>query len=577
MTTSLLRTRHWLHNFVAGACLLALALPALAQARPDPALPPPALDVRLTPHARDGEVVRMDVELRIEHPDVAAGAALLRMPTLLVSTPTAAYAASQISASDAKGPLILRSEEEPETPTGNYRRYLTDRATTGDVVVRYATPPRAVDASTRNGPLFDLRRQPHGIMGAGVYFLALPDTTTPYRIGLRWDLSGMPAGSIGVWSLGEGEQHTVAPVEVLRFSYYAAGPLQRRSGQGHGKFAMYWLGKPPFEMSRLAEQTESVYRYMTHFFGADDAPYRVFARGNPYPAGGGTGLASSFMFGYGPGGETIAQGPQMLLAHEMAHNWPKLDDEEHALTAWYTEGTAEFYSIVLSQRAGVFGLDAFVDQLNDRASGYYANPHRALSNAEAGKLFWKDARAQRVPYGRGFMYLVGVDSQVRARSGGKRSLDDLVLEVLRRQRAGDKVGVADWRALVVGELGAAAGVAFDRMVAGDTLAPEPTAFGCLRAIAVRERPFDLGFDEMRLGQVNDLREGSAAAAAGLHDGDAIVSSTPLPTLKGDPRRHMQMQVRRDGKLLTFDYLPRGAEIDAWHWQRDPDSQAGCTP
>jgi hypothetical protein len=311
---------------------------------------PPALDVVLTPHAAGGSVNRLDVRLRIASPGVAAGKTLLRMPLTIVSIPTARYDAAAIQASDERGPLTLVAVDEPPTPTGVYRHFDIERATAGDVVLRYGTSPRAVSSATRSGPLFDLRTQAAGIMGAGVYFFALPDTHYPYRITLKWDLSGMPVGSRGIWSLGEGEQSTVAPADTLAFSYYAAGPVKSEPANSRGNFALYWIVEPSFKVVELADCIRKLYGYMSRFFTDEGAPYRVFIRADPYPGGSGTALAKSFVFGYGPDVETNGRDRQMLLAHEMVHNWPRLNGEVHSETAWYTEGTAEYYSAARAAR-----------------------------------------------------------------------------------------------------------------------------------------------------------------------------------------------------------------------------------
>src|SRR4051812_44413584 len=109
---------------------------------------PPALHLTLHPVAERGTVARVDVRLELQSPRVAAGAALLRMPVTIVGIPTAAYQAGDIVARDAKGVLALRTEEEPARPEGVYRRYLVDRATVGDVLVRYAAKPRVVGPTT---------------------------------------------------------------------------------------------------------------------------------------------------------------------------------------------------------------------------------------------------------------------------------------------------------------------------------------------------------------------------------------------------------------------------------------------
>ncbi|WP_115720126.1 M61 family metallopeptidase [Gallaecimonas mangrovi] len=543
------------------ALLLGLSfwLPAVAAA-------PSKLDLQLTPITEHGAVVKMHVKLTLAHPDVKAGAPLLNMPTELVSTPTAAYNAKQLHAVDAKGTLPLTAKDLPADDSGRYRNYLARRASVGDVTVTYSAAPRKVDASTRNGPLFDLRQQQGGIMGAGVYFLALPVGSQPYQLKVHWDLSQMPKGARGVWSRGEGTQQKIAPAEYLRFSFYAAGTLKSVPKDGSGDFVVYWLNKPPFDMPKLAEQSSRFYHYMAHFFG-DKRSYRVFARANPYPAGGGTALAGSFMFGYGPNGQTIASGSQLLLAHEMTHTWPTFnkEGEPHAETAWYTEGTAEFYSLLGALRSGALTQAQYLAQINDRAQAYYGNPFVHLTNAQAGKLFWRDARAQTVPYGRGFMYLMRLNEQLKAKTAGKVSVDSLVLDIWHRQQRGETVGIADWKAMLKQYLGEAAINDFNNMVAGKLIAPTTTAFDCLKAVEGSERPFDLGYDVMRLAQINQLRPDSNAAKAGLKDGDEVLSYTPLAKLKADPKQLMHIVVKRSGKTLHFTYLPRSPEVKAWQW------------
>jgi predicted metalloprotease with PDZ domain len=51
-----------------------------------------------------------------------------------------------------------------------------------------------------------------------------------------------------------------------------------------------------------------------------------------------------------------------FLAHEMAHNWPRLDlPLEHSS---YTEGIAEYYSLVLPYRFGIYTREMFVERMN---------------------------------------------------------------------------------------------------------------------------------------------------------------------------------------------------------------------
>ncbi len=131
--------------------------------------------------------------------------------------------------------------------------------------------------------------------------------------------------------------------------------------------------------------------------------------------------------------------------------------------------------------------------------------------------------------------MAGLDAQLKAASNGARSVDDLVLDVLKAQRGGAEVGVPEWRAMVVKALGAPAGQAFDDMVAGKLIVPPSATYGsCFQMVPASLRPFDMGFDGMRPGVVGGLRAGSAAELAGLREGDVVVKATPASQLRGKP-------------------------------------------
>ena len=166
------------------------------------------------------------------------------------------------------------------------------------------------------------------------------------------------------------------------------------------------------------------------------------------------------------------------------------------------------------------------------------------------------------------MYLAKVNAELKAKSGGQRSLDTLVLEILKRQRTGGKVGLAEWRSMIVKELGPAANQEYEDMEAGKLIVPPEDSFGpCFKAVSEPEQPFDLGFDEMRLGVVKNLREDSAADKAGVREGDTIVSITPLDLVRNDPKKLMELKLNRGERELSVGYSPRSATVPAWHWER----------
>ncbi|SEP44593.1 hypothetical protein [Amycolatopsis saalfeldensis] len=519
---------------------------------------PPRLQLTLSPQP-DG----MRVDYVVESPDVPAAGTLFRLPRIIVGIPGSAVSTAEIEATDADGRLELVETDEPATSSGTYRRWSATRDTAGDLHVRYFAPVRVVERATRNGPLFDLRAEAGGLNGAGVTFLALPDTTVEYDVTLTWDVGG---GS-GVSGLGEGMVRTTATAERLAFCFYMAGPVRRHPDTIDSTFVTYWSSDPSFDTMDVAARCERIYRTMSKFFREPTPGHRVFIRKHPYPGNGGTALPRSFMFGYSELESPDVDDLATLIAHETAHNWPRLDGE-HGRTAWYTEGTAEYYSIILAYRAGLVDESAFLRLVNDRARGYYTNPLQRLSNDQVAERFWRDQRAQRVPYGRGLFYFVDLNAKIRARTEERRSLDDLVLEVLDRQRSGEEVGVPEWIDLVRGELGDAGQADFEAMSAGRPIVPRSDAFG---SGFIREtemgKAIELGFaiSSLETGVVTDLIPGSGAERAGVREGDRILVAPGGAEVARGRISEVSLTLERGSRSVHLTYAPEGEEVELHRW------------
>ncbi|CEJ42852.1 hypothetical protein ACSAM1_01570 [Xanthomonas citri pv. bilvae] len=69
--------------------------------------------------------------------------------------------------------------------------------------------------------------------------------------------------------------------------------------------------------------------------------------------------------------------------------------------------------------------------------------------------------------------------------------------------------------------------------------------------------------------VRGLVAESAAAQAGVRNGDEIVRPVPQDGIQGNQTQHLKLRLRRDGKEFDVDYLPRGEQVDAWQWERVP--------
>jgi predicted metalloprotease with PDZ domain len=194
------------------------------------------------------------------------------------------------------------------------------------------------------------------------------------------------------------------------------------------------------------------------------------------------------------------------------------------------------------------------------------NVRSARGAAAAFELFWQDQRAQRVPYGRGLFYLADLDAKIRA--AGDRSLDDLVLAVLERQRAGAKVGVDAWLDLVAAELGEAARVDFAAMESGEWVVPADGAFGSGYAREeILDHVIELGFDlaGLETRRVAGLVAGSAAERAGVREGDRILDAPAGSRVVHGGLNTVSLTLQRDGRTFEVAYEPRGAEVCSHRW------------
>lgn len=151
-------------------------------------------------------------------------------------------------------------------------------------------------------------------------------------------------------------------------------------------------------------------------------------------------------------------------------------------------------------------------------------------------------------------------------------MDDLVIEMVERERNGLATDEATWLALLTKELGAAGEQTHAAMLRGDLMLPEPDGFGpCFTRTTGKVRRFDLGFEPKSLvgdvKTIRDLKPDSEAAKAGLRNGDVVTYAQALDGVQGDPQAKLTLQVTRGGKTFPISYLPRGEEVEVYQWAR----------
>ncbi len=555
------------------ALLLGLWGAAGAAAEPGP----PLFAVTLAPAApdADGAVRAIDVTLEIDGIAAAAGAPMLRLPIVANTVETAADRIEGLRFRDAQGAFEAPTRDVAQDDANRDRLWLAPRAISGPLRVAYrvpidpARPPLAA-------PQYELRTEDGTVSGAATAFLLLPRDTVARRVRVRWDLAAMGSGAVGISSFGVGDVETREsyPPERLNGAYYMAGrPGLFRSPDG-GFFGA-WQGKLPFSGHSLMQWAARLQAYYGDFFEERPERFGVFGRTNRLNPGSGIGLTDSFAFTFNA--ESTEADLRGLLAHEMLHAWVRslgetMDAPGGLAASWFGEGLAVHYQRLLPYRAGLISADAFLDDLNTTAGRYYTNALIGTPNAEIPGGFWRDTRIRVLPYDRGSLYFAKVDAQIRAASGGARSLDDIVRAMLAARRAGEPMDQALWERLLHAELGDEGLAGFRAMLAGEVVMLPRGAFGpCFRRIERPLRRFELGFDSETLlanpRRVRGLIAGSSAAQAGLREGDEILNRFPQDAMQGDQAAVLTLEIRRDGETRTIAYLPRGETVLVPQWER----------
>ncbi len=281
-----------------------------------------------------------------------------------------------------------------------------------------------------------------------------------------------------------------------------------------------------------------------------------------------------------------------LASHEYFHSWnvkrikPRafapydLDRENHTRLLWVFEGFTSYYDDLMLVRAGVIGVDDYLKALSGTISQVLRGPGRleqsvAESSFDAWiKYYRQDENSPNAIvsyYAKGALVALCLDLTIRARTGGRRSLDDLMRLMWRRygrdfERDGQGVGEDELPAL----LEEATGTDLSREIGAWTegtgelpLAPLLQAMGVTLTL---KRP---GGDTPWIGARLQTRGGELTIAtayrdgpaqrAGLSAGDVIIAADGLRV--DEPGLKALLARRRAGQALRVHAFRRDELIE----------------
>lgn len=417
--------------------------------------------------------------------------------------------------------------------------------------------------------------------GMGNAFLLIPHevngaSEAEFQVLLRWRV---PEGWQAACSWGVG-RHLGDRVRAtdLRNSVYLAGELKSHRIQRDGlQIEVVAAAGVDLDLEPFAEMVTKIVTGQVRFMNERDFPpfvVTVVPVGEELPDGNtrlsGTGLYHSFCL-FVPPNVKVDDGMEHLLAHELLHYWNgravrAAEPERHVF--WFVEGLTDYYSLRILHESGYWKPRLLARWLNRHLRDYQLNPARSATNEEIAARFWTDRDTYgEVAYQRGL--LLGLRWHYLARSRGvPDGLDRLFKTLVERgRREGLRLDNATIRRVGIETLGAWFGEEFDRHVVA-ALPVEVPPGALAPALNGRMRTayeYQLGFDRDRSLQsrrVTGLIDGSAAAAAGLREGDELAGWN----IYTDTDTQITLKVLRGEKIETIRYFARGRQFEVLQFQ-----------
>lgn len=322
------------------------------------------------------------------------------------------------------------------------------------------------------------------------------------------------------------------PLEIGRHDVHDFTVL----GKPH-RFAIY--GQAQLKPEELLRATRRIIEVEAALFGG--LPYRHYTFLLDCYAQGGGGLEHKNScalitprFGFHPRGKWLQF--LGLVAHEFFHCWNvkrirpdrlgpfDYSREVHTRLLWVMEGFTSYYDQLILRRAGLMSRAEYLGRLSEQIQRIRETPGRHVQSLEDAsfdswvKFYQQDENTPNTAvsyYEKGSLVALLLDLEIRRRTDGRRSLDDLMRLLWRRFGARDRGFPEDAMQRLAEEVaGGSLQEFFDRFVRGTAELPFEDAVADFGLLLVR----DHNQVEPTLGIRLTGRSGPAIVASVLSDG-----------------------------------------------------------
>lgn len=351
------------------------------------------------------------------------------------------------------------------------------------------------------------------------------------------------------------------------------------------------FGKGNWDADTLVRDISKIVQTTREFWGTFPYKRYVFLMHCTPTSGGGTEHLNSTIMGVRPFIFKNAESYRSflgLVAHEYFHTWNikqlrpaglkpyDYTKENYSRELWIAEGTTSYYDELLLVRAGFQSSDKYLEQIAsaiqvDRQRPGNTEQSLAESSFDAWVKYWRsNPQAYNYEtdyYSRGAAVSMVLDLELRAMTGNRSSLDDVLREMWKRFPL-DQSGytVEDFRKVAEGVAGGSLERFFGDHVFGTKPLPWERMLGYagLEVTTKDTMPKTwIGLGTSDVGErtiVNRVVAGSPAAEAGLDLGDEILALNGYRVRSADITNRVQERKHDEKVTLTFFRNDRIREI-----------------
>jgi predicted metalloprotease with PDZ domain len=299
-----------------------------------------------------------------------------------------------------------------------------------------------------------------------------------------------------------------------------------------------------------------------------------------------------------------------LVSHEYFHAWNvkrlrpvelgpfDYENEVHSTGLWIGEGFTDYYDGLLVRRAGLSTREEYLEQLSNTVRNLHDNPGRLVQSASQSsydawlKQYRPDENTPNTTisyYTKGGVVAFLLDARIRAATGGRRSLDDVMRLAYARYSGSRGFTQEEFRRTASEVAGTDLSAWFARAVDSTEELDFTEALGWfgLRIKTTKARA-DRGWlgattkaDNGRL-LVSQVRRGTPAYDAGLNVDDELIAIDDYRVRTGGldarleryrPGQRVAVLVARRDELLRIEVTLGAEPVRGWELEIDPDAPA----